>query len=249
MRRWMLILAAVFALAAALPAGAQTQSPELSLNLRRNFGFSAGGRIQGAFTLTAFGPDDLARVDFLFDGKIVYTAVQAPFAYSFSTGAYPLGVHTMSAMGVTTSGARLTSTARSVEFISPEVGWQVGAQIGLPILGVVLLIALVSTLAPVLLDRRRGPFRPGVYGAAGGAICPRCKLPFPLHVMSVHVLTGKFERCPHCGKWSLVGRASAAALAEAEARLQDENNRGRLAETPAAATIQQMIDDSRYEDT
>ncbi len=249
MKRWMLVLTAVFALAAALPAGAQTQSPGLSLNLRRNFGFSAGGRVQGAFTLTATGPDDLARVDFLFDGKIVSTAVQAPFAYSFSTGAYPLGVHTMSATGLTTSGARLTSTVRSVEFVSPEVGWQVGAQIGLPILGVVLLISLVATLAPLLLDRQRGPFRPGVYGAAGGAICPRCKLPFPLHVMSMHVLTGKLERCPHCGKWSLVGRASAAALAEAEARLQDENSRGRLAEPSTADTMRQMIEDSRYEET
>lgn len=249
MRRWKLLLFVVFALAAALPAWAQTQSPELSLNLRRNFGFSAGGRIQGAFTLTAIGPDNLARVDFLFDGKIVSTALQAPFAYSFSTGQYPLGVHTMSAMGVTTAGARLTSTVRSVEFVSPEVGWQVGAQIGLPILGVVLLIALVATLAPLLLDRRRGPFRPGVYGAAGGAVCPRCKLPFPLHLMSMHVLTGKFERCPHCGKWSLVSRASAKALAEAEARLQDDSHRGHLAEPSTADAMRQMIDDSRFEDT
>lgn len=249
MRHWMPVLTVLLALATALPAAAQTQSPELSLSLRRDFGFSAGGRIQGAFTLTAAGPDDLARVDFLIDGKIVNTAVQAPFAYSFSTGAYPLGVHTMSATGLTTSGARLTSTARSVEFVSPEVGWRVGAQIGLPILGVVLLISLVATLAPMLLDRRRGPFRPGVYGVAGGAICPRCKLPFPLHMLSMHLLTGKFERCPHCGKWSLVGRASAAALAEAEARLRDENSRGRLAEPSTADTMQQMIDDSRYEDT
>lgn len=249
MRRWILILTVVLAFAAALPAVAQTQTPGLSLNLSHNFGFSAGGQIQGAFTLTAIGPDDLARVDFLFDGEVVHTAVSAPFAYSFSTGAYPLGVHTMSAMGLTSSGARLTSTVRSVEFVSPEVGWQVGAQIGLPILGVVLLIALVATLAPVVLDRRRGPFRPGVYGAAGGAVCPRCGLPFPIHLLSMHLFTGKFERCPHCGKWSLVGRASASALSEAEARLQDENSRGRMAEPTTADSMRQMIDDSRYEDT
>lgn len=249
MRRWILILAVVLAFVAALPAVAQIQSPELTLNLRRDFGFSAGGRIQGAFTLTAIGPDDLARVDFLFDRKIVHTAEQAPFAYSFSTGDYPLGVYSMSAIGVTASGARLTSTARSVEFVSPEVGWQVGARIGLPILGVVLLISLVATLAPLLLDRRRGPFRPGVYGTAGGAVCPRCGLPFPRHLLSMHLLTGKFERCPYCGKWSLVARASAAALAKAEARLQDENSRGRLAEPPMADAMRQMIDDSRYEDS
>lgn len=239
----------VLAFAAASPAVAQTQTPGLSLNLRRNFGFSAGGQIQGAFTLTAIGPDDLARVDFLLDGKVVHTAAQAPFAYSFSTGEYPLGVHTLSAIGLTSSGARLASAARSLEFVSAEVGLQVAARIGLPILGVLLLVTLAATLAPLLLDRRHGPFRPGVYGAAGGAVCPRCKLPFALHLLSMHMLAGRFERCPHCGRWSLVGRASAAALAEAEARLQDENSRGRLAEPPAADHLRQMIDDSRYEDT
>ncbi len=249
MRRWIPVLALVITLVSALPVVAQVQTPELTLNLRRNFGFSAGGQIQGAFTLTAIGPDDLARVDFLIDEKIVHTATQAPFAYSFSTGDYSLGAHTLSATGLTASGARLASAMRSLEFVRPEAGLQVAGRIALPLLGVVLVVTLLATFGPILLGRKHRPFQPGVYGAEGAAVCPRCGLPFPRHLFSMHLLTGKLERCPHCGKWSLVGRASARALAQAEARLQDENNRGRLAEPPEADHLRQMIDDSRFEDS
>jgi hypothetical protein len=248
MRRWFPFLALVITLASALPVAAQVQTPELTLNLRRNFGFSAGGQIQGAFTLTAIGPEDLARVDFLIDGQTVHSATQAPFAYSFSTGDYSLGSHSLAATGLTASGTRLASAARTLEFVRPEVGWQVAGKLALPLLGVVLLITLLGTLGPTLFARKHGAFQPGVYGAEGGAVCPRCGLPFPRHFFSMNLLTGKFERCPHCGKWSLVGRASAGVLAQAEARLQEENNRGRLAEPPAAEALRQMVDDSRYED-
>jgi hypothetical protein len=248
MRRWIPFLALVITLVSALPVAAQVQTPELTLNLHRNFGFSAGGQIQGAFTLTAIGPDDLARVDFSIDGQTVHSATRAPFAYSFSTGDYSLGPHSLAATGLTASGTRLASAARTVEFVRPEVGLQVAGKLALPLLGVVLVITLFGTLGPILLGRKQGAFQPGVYGAEGGAVCPRCSLPFPRHFFSMNLLTGKFERCPHCGKWSLVGRASAAALAQAEARLQEENNRGRLAEPPAAEALRQMVDDSRYED-
>src|SRR4030042_1276088 len=51
---------------AATPTGGRQQE-ELSLAIRRDFGFRSGDRIQGRFTLEASGPADLARVELLLD--------------------------------------------------------------------------------------------------------------------------------------------------------------------------------------
>lgn len=230
----------------AIPASAQTA--ELTLRLHRDFGFGAGNQMQGAFTATATGPQDLAQVDFLVDGRVVHTATQSPYSYSFNTGEYPLGAHTLLASGVTTAGARLNSAPIQVEFVTPEVGWQTAGRIALPLVGALVVVALLGTLAPMLIGRKSGTFQPGVYGVEGGAVCPRCGLPFSRHFLSLNLPTGKLERCPHCGRWVFARRASPEALRRAEARLQTDSSRGQLAETTETDRLQQSIDDSRFED-
>ncbi|MEK6221558.1 MAG: hypothetical protein N2D54_04870 [Chloroflexota bacterium] len=36
-------------------------------------------------------------------------------------------------------------------------------------------------------------FHLGIYSAAGGAVCPRCQLPYSRHLLSPNLLVGKLE--------------------------------------------------------
>lgn len=230
-------------LALVVSAGAASAQSVLTLSLRRNFGFAWGNQIQGNFTLRAEGPADLRRVVFLVDGQPVGEASQEPFEIGFHTGSFALGEHTLAARGVTSGGEELTSDLLRLEFVSPEVGTQFVLRLLGPVLALVAVLILGGTALPMLFGR--GTFRPGVYGAAGGAVCPQCRLPFSRHLLSPHLILGKLERCPHCGRISMVPRAKPAALAAAEARLASA---GGPAETESPADkLRRQIDDSRYD--
>ena len=113
----------------------------------------------------------------------------------------------------------------------------------------VVLVIVLRFIVPVFRKNSAGAFVPGQYGAAGGAVCPRCELPYPRHVFSPNLLVGKLERCPHCGKIAIVGRASPSALETAEARLSGQGQ----ADTPASEqtqvdSLRQQLEDSRFED-
>lgn len=246
MRRVLPIAACLLLLLAAIPAAAQTTC-QLSIDFHRDFGYAASGEIQGAFSLTADGAENLARVDYYLDDQLLGSATQPPFKISFNTGDYPLGRHAFRAVGTTSDGGRICSPDRTVEFVSAEEGWAMVGKIVLPILGLVLVITLLGTVGPMLLGRK-SPFRLGEYGAAGGAICPRCNMPFSRHLMSPHMVFGKLERCPHCGKWSIVTAASVSALSQAEARWQADSHQGELRPETESDRLRDQIDESRYEE-
>ena len=54
-------------------------------------------------------------------------------------------------------------------------------------------------------------------------------------------------RCPHCGKWAIVPRASSDALQAAEERFAAEN-KGTIQTQSEAEKLQQMIEDSRFDE-
>jgi hypothetical protein len=115
-----------------------------------------------------------------------------------------------------------------------------------PLLVIVGVATLVGALAPVLM-MRGNEFKPGNYGAAGGAVCPRCTFPYSRSVIAPNLLVGKLQRCPHCGKWAIVARASQQNLDEAEKRWYKEGTSS--VETPSyEEKTRQLLDDSRYED-
>lgn len=245
MRRTLPLVACLLLVALAAPAAAQSESG-LSIQLHREFGYSAGSDMQGTFSLTAEGPETLVRVDYYLDDELLGTATEPPFKISFSTGAFALGQHTFVAVGTTSDGTQVRSADRTRVFVSAEEGWRTAGKIALPLIGAVLILALLGTAGPMLLGRKT-VFRLGKYGINGGAVCPRCGMPFSRHMLSPNLLVGKLERCPHCGKISVLAAASASALHEAETRWQADRHQGELKPEGEGDRLREQLDESRYE--
>jgi hypothetical protein len=224
--------------------GVALAQAELSLRLHRDFGFAWGSQIQGSFTIEAEATGELARVAFWLDDDLMGEALQAPYVVSLHTGDYGLGWHTLSAEGVTPDGRRLVSNELRLEFVPSDAGPKFMVRIVVPLLGGVAVLMLVFAVVPTIGGR--AAFHVGRYGSAGGTVCPRCNLPFGRHLLSPNLGFGKLERCPHCGRWSIVARAARQALAEAEARFSSSG----VAANPASDDdrLHQQIEDSRFLD-
>jgi len=230
--------------------------PELLIGLRRDFGYASGtGKIQGTFTISASGPTDLNRVIFYLDGHPLGDIQQAPFSLRFTTDSYSQGEHTFSALGFTSSGRTLRSNTITAVFVTAKEGWQSGLKILVPVLGLVLVATLLTVVGTVfssgltgkkLEDLPLGAERD--YGLAGGGICPRCKRPFSRHLFSPNLVVGKLERCPYCGKVSVVQHRSIQELRAAEAA---ELSGAGVPNASSASPDEQLykdLDDSRYQD-
>jgi hypothetical protein len=227
-------------------AAAQEDSESLSLRVRKDFGFGLGHRIQGSFTLSATGPSDLHSVDFIMDDMVVFQDDQSPFEFQLHTSDYETGIHKLSATGITDRGTTVLSDEFQYEFISVEEGWAAAVDIFIPLFIIIVAITTIGISATSLVGRRKG-FRLGEYSHAGGAVCSRCSMPFSRHLLSLNLVFGKLERCPHCGKWGLIRRATSAELAEAEARFKNESQRGRIEPKDERANLKRLIEESRYE--
>lgn len=237
-----------------IPAAAQEEGLELRLN--RDFGYSSGtGRIQGTFSMRVSGPDDLQRVVFRVDGENIGEDAEAPFRVQFRTDDFGLGIHTMSAVGYTADGRELHTPEIRREFVSAETGWQSVLRIAIPIGVIALLVTLTAAVIPLLTGRGKSgsvPLgTPRSYGALGGTVCPKCGRPFSRHWWGFNVVIGKYDRCPHCGKWSVTQRAHPSVLRaaeEAELAMAKGEKGGQL-ETSEEERLRRSLDESRFEDT
>ena len=233
-------------------AASQTEEA-LKISLRRNWGFSSGtGKVQGTFTIRTSGPDDMTRVDFYLDDQVLGEATAEPFELRFVTDDFPLGVHQIQATGYTAAGEPLKSNVIQVEFVTSSEGWSVASKIIVPIAVLIIAIVALAVLVPLIFTRGKKeylpPGAPRTYGAYGGAVCPKCARPFSRHIYGLNLGLHKYDRCPYCGKWSLVRRASkeeleAAEAAEVAAASQGKFNGSRSDED----ILRQEIEDSRYE--
>jgi hypothetical protein len=240
----------------ALPARAQEQD-ELRLNIRKSFGYSSGFgsgniKLQGVMTLTASGPEDLQRVVFLLDGNTLGEAGEAPFRLNFSTDSYPPGQHTLAALGYTTGGQELSSNQVNVNFVTAREGWQDAMRIIGPLLVLIFGVIIVATVGPMLMGRGKKSSLPlGTerhYGVSGGAICPKCKRPFPIHFYGLNLFTHKLDLCPHCRRWSLVRRLPLAELRAAEqAELALAQDTPQVSTTTAEEKLRKEMEDSRFD--
>ncbi len=231
-----------------LPAAgvlAVQESGGLQLRLIRNFGYGGLGSIQGRFTLKVQdAPPDLAEVQFYMDGEWIGTDQEEPFEFKFHTSEFEDGRRVMSAVGILANGGRLESNSISKEFLSSDQAWSETEGILVPLLVGVGVLTLLGVGLPLLALNKKD-FVPGKYGPAGGAVCPRCSLPFSRSMISPNLVYGKLVRCPHCGKTSILPRSSTAALQAAEERYRQKDGT-----TPVqpGQDLARQIEDSRYED-
>jgi hypothetical protein len=241
---WLGLGLCVLAWLTLLPAAAQGE--DLRLTGHKDWGYSLGNQIQGRFTFSVQGPANLVSAALLIDGRAVATADQPPFQFSIDTGNYATGAHTLSATARTADGRILRSNEQPAEFVGSTQAWESTQRILIPlVLGVFLLVGLGAGGQAWLVSRAQRQGRQLTYGAAGGAICPKCGRPFPLSMFGLNLVTGKLARCPYCGKWSVVRRARPATLAAAQAA-EAEGSRPTVPALSAEEKLRQQIEESKY---
>lgn len=225
------------------------QDEQITLGLSRDFGYGGNGEIQGIFSFRAKGPDNLERVAFFIDDQKIGEDSEAPFSLQFSTDSYMLGDHSLKAVGYTSDGKEITSNQIHIRFVSAEAGWQAALKILGPVLGLVIAISLISIVGPMLMNRGKktplGARRN--YGFSGGAICPKCGRPFAMNLFKLNLLVGALDRCPHCGKFSIVRHASMAQLRAAEAA-ELEGNEPQVTGMSEEEKLKKDLEGSRYQD-
>lgn len=230
---------------------AQAQSDELAISFSRDFGYSSGGGdIQGLFSIKVGGPATLTKVVFYMDDKVMGEDTEAPFKLQFTTDDYPLGQHAMYAAGTTSDGRELKTKTVHANFVSAAQGNQAAMRIAIPILGIALVAILLSTVIPIITGRRTVILESGTPRnyPLGGAICPKCQRPFAVHIYGLNLGLGKFDRCPYCGKWSLVRRESLQKLRAAEeAELARSKETSSVPGMTEEEKLKKQLEDSKFQ--
>jgi DNA-directed RNA polymerase subunit RPC12/RpoP len=245
--RILCLMALFVCLAAAAPALAQGE--ELTLRLSRDWGYGGfNNDIQGTFSMKVTGPDDLARVEFYIDDAQIGEDTSAPFKFQFVTDNYPLGAHSLWAMGYAAGGQELRSQAVSATFVPASATTGMLLKIFVPLAAVIVGAILLAALVSIVTGRKLKSLPPGTprQYPLGGAVCPKCGRPFAMHLLGLNLLSGKLDRCPYCGKWSVVRRVPLAKLRDAE-QAELEAAQGPVPETPEEEKLRQKLDDSKYQ--
>lgn len=252
-KNWLVVVIGALALLGLLgiqAVSAQAESP-FSISLRRDFGYGNGVNLQGRLSLHLKGDSaQVSTVEYLMDGTSMATVDADPFSFAFNTDSYPAGPHQFTAKVATKDGKSYETAPISAVFLTADEAKSGTKALLIPILGIVALAFLVSAVVPNLISRKNKSlvgYQKVVYGPWGGAICKRCGKPFSRSVMGFNVVVGKFERCPHCGKWQITTRTSPHALDEAEAQLEKLFQPEAATQAEAQET-KDLLDDSRYTD-
>jgi len=226
---------------------AQEGDEIFQLHMRKNFGFNAGLKIQGKFTLSVVNDESFSSVIFFVDDELMYSDDSPPFEYDFHTDGLGLGVHEFRAEAVGVNGEKYSSEVMTREVVSVEEGWQTAGKIALPIIAFSLLATLLGGAGPLLMGGKKKRFELGEYGPMGGVVCSRCGLPYSRPFLAPNLLVGKLVRCPHCGKTALLRASSAAELRAAEDRFRSRSNEGVFTGETAEEELRRSIEESRFE--
>lgn len=211
-----------------------------TINLRRNWGYGAGSNIQGSMTLSLSGDlVSITRVEFFIDDQLLSDQNEAPFSFSFNTDNYEEGVHELHARVYTKNGEVISVGPSIYNFLSSADAMNTTFQL----IGVILGITLLGMAISYFVSSRNRSSGERAVGPLGLAVCKRCGQAFPRSIFGFNLVAGKFERCPHCGKWQLTRRASAAEIEQAERKLRPE-------EPPAVEKTPEKnsLDESRFID-
>ena len=247
MKRRYLLPVLTFILLLGLTIVTAAQDTGLELRLSRTWGYGGpNGDIQGTFTFKAAGPENLTAVEFYIDDTLVGKVTEPPWKLRFVTDDYPLGPHKLYAIGTTDDGQTLKSNVLERNFVPASSAWEFILKFVVPLLFVIFGISALL----FWLVKKRHPEKYSTYsGPQGGAICPHCGCPFPRHWWGLNFGSKKYDRCPHCHKWSMVKRASEQELKAAAIACGLESPPG---DKPAAgpadaeAALQKKLEESRY---
>lgn len=248
MKKTAMVLAMVLVVGLTAATAAVAQDEGLTLKLSRDWGYGGfGGEIQGTFSMRVSGPEYLARVEFYIDDLKIGEVTSAPYNLQFVTDNYPLGAHSLHAIGYTADGQELRSRAIDVTFVPASKGTEFIVRTVVPILGIILGAVLVAFIVSMVTGRKLKNLPPGTPRSypLGGGICPKCGRPSALQFLGLNVLAGKFQRCPYCGRWSIFRRASPAQLRAAE----EAELAAAGADVPAPSAEEKLkkeLDDSKY---
>ena len=230
---------------------AQAQGEELTITFSRDFGYSSGGGdIQGLFSIKVNGPDTLTKVVFYIDDDAIGEDTEAPFKLQFNTDSYTLGQHAIYAAGTTSDGRELKTKVVHANFVSASEGTQSAMRILIPILGIVAVAVVLAAVIPVITGRKTIPLEPGTPRnyPLGGAVCPKCQRPFAVHIYGLNLGLGKLDRCPYCGKWSVVRRESLQKLRAAEeAELERARETGSVPGMTEEEKLKKQLEDSKFQ--
>lgn len=233
---FLLVLALGFAFS---EAQAQTESPWV-LRLTRNFGYGSGSDIQGNMTLYLDGDlSTVGKVIYYMDDKVMAEVAQDPFKLPFTTDDFAPGVHKMKVEIHSTDGTVTPAGPIVYNFLSAAESGKKTTSILFMVIGISLAAMGISWF---ISSRQKGD-TPVTGGMHGLAVCNRCGKIFARSFFGMNMVVGKFERCPHCGKWQITRRASPMEIEWA-----DQQER---AEEPAEVTQKPEkndLEDSRFVD-
>ena len=216
-------------------------SSQFGLRLRRDWGYGAGADIQGRVTISLSGEtEELTRVIYYMDEAVMADLSEAPFSFSFSTDDYPSGLRRMSATVFTSDGESQDVASISYNFLSKEQADSATTNV----IGLVVVVILVSLAVTAFISSRNKGSEKANGGINGLAVCQRCGKTFPRSILGLNVVVGKFERCPHCGKWQLTRRASPL-----EIEFADSRNKPESAHLPETKAEKDELEDSKYIDS
>lgn len=241
---WTLLLLVLSLAFIFLPAQAQDE-PAWKLRLRRDWGYGAGPDIQGNMTLYLDG--DLSTVKavvYYLDDQVMAEMTEEPFRFSFNTDDYQPGTRRLSAEVRDNQGSPTRVGPLIYNFLS-------AADAGSNTITLFVVIGAVTLAAMgiswFISSKQKGSEKEAA-GMFGRAVCQQCGKTFPRSIFGMNVVVGKLERCPHCGKWQLTQRASAAQIDLAERQFLTDVTIDSAGEMIEEKTEKEALDDSRFLD-
>jgi hypothetical protein len=70
-----------------------------------------------------------------------------------------------------------------------------------------------------------------------------------MHIWGFNVVVGKYDRCPHCGKWSLVRRVHPDILAGAVEAFAGDKEQEVTPSADDPQSLSKRLDESRFDDS
>ncbi len=135
MKKISIVCLLVLVLACAFTVVCVEAKPTLSISFYKDNGYSMGDDMNGDWTINTEVSSDVEYVEFFVDDELQLSDTSAPFSWSFNTGDYTEGAHTLQVIAYDAQGETATAD-REANF----VGFPLTFVVGIIVLTVVVLI-------------------------------------------------------------------------------------------------------------